>query len=170
VRLAASLLAVVLAAGAAPAAAGGRGKGRGATKGYRLPPVARRLTGTLPAGPGPNCLNAVELWHGLARKQGWTSWRKLDRKLQDPARFRQLAPGEAPREGDVIVYRHGPGDLIEHGAIYLDARHVWEKASADATTPWRIASRLANARTYYYTVVEYYRRVERPRAPRQAKG
>lgn len=135
---------------------------RRATLRAQLPPHVRELTGTRAASDGPNCLNAVSLWHGLTTRQEWTSWRVLDRHLQDRRQFRQLRAGEEPRFGDVIVYRHGPGDLIEHGSIFLDRSTVWEKASDSRSSPWRITSLRSSARDYAgHTVVEYYRRVDR---------
>jgi len=127
----------------------------------KLPPKMLARTGRYAKKDGPNCLNAVSLWHGLTKRAVWTSWRALDRRLRDPRLFRQLAPGERPGYGDVVVYRHGPQDLIEHGSIVLDSKWVWEKASADQTSPWQVVSRRESAQDYKgRTVIQHFRRVD----------
>ncbi len=125
-----------------------------------LPMRARALLTQRPDRDGPNCLNAVELYHGLARAQRWTAWRVLDRKLRTANRFREMRANELSQLGDVILYRHGPLDLIEHGAIFVDSLHVWEKANADATSTWQFTSHEASAAPYGYTIVQRWRRLD----------
>ena len=121
----------------------------------------RARTGTHASQDGPNCLNAVSLWHGLTKRVVWTSWRALDRHLQDARKFRRLGPAEATRFGDVAIYRYGPKDMIEHGAIVLDERWVWEKATAERVDPYRIVSRRQSLAPYRgFTIVEHYRRID----------
>ena len=80
-----------------------------------------------------NCYNAVLLWHEISIV-GYTSPESFEEILH--TEFRQLKTNETRKRSDVIAFvRKNNEQIIDHVAIYINNKIIWQKMNRINNTP-----------------------------------
>lgn len=93
---------------------------------------------------GPNCFNAVLLWHQVVSRPTHTSREGFFEGMEG---FQELQPGTRLQFGDVFtIESHGK---LMHAAIIIDDNIVWHKASKQDGDPYTFET-LKGMLLYYH--------------------